>query len=347
MRILIIYPGHSHSTIDIARGYESALKALGHTVRAFNYHDQLAFYQGSVKYWMRKNKHFRPDDVGTAIMIAASEQVIPEAVDFVPDMVLIVNGFALHSRAYDLLDRLCLPMVLILTESPYLDDEQARIVAQGHVRMAFTNDRISIDRLSEDSGQRIEYLPHSYDPMRHHKKDAVLDKYKSDVYFFGTLWPGRKRLLMPVKRWCRRHGVKANIGGIGFEKKKGMRDNDQLIRFYTATKIALNHHRTIRSVKNGVETHCENAYSLGPRAYEIAACRAFQLSDDRPELGEVFGDTVPTYTDADDLIDKIAYYLEHEDERREMTDAAYERVKPCSFENRAREILLPTIEQIL
>lgn len=347
MRILIIYPGHSHSTIDCATGYENALRVIGHTVRAFNYHNQLAFYQDALKYWQRRNKNFVLNDLGEATLILASEQVIVEAVDFVPDVVLIVNGFALHKRAYDLLDRLCLPMALVLTESPYLDGEQAKIIAQGHVKVAFTNDRISVEPLSEASGHRVEYLPHSYDPTRHHKKDAVLDKYHSDVFFFGTMWAGRQRLLEPVKRWCKRHRVKARIGGVGFKRRRGMIDNDQLVRYYSATKVALNHHRTFAGIENGKEVHCTNAYSLGPRAYEIAACRAFQLSDARPELAEVFGDTVPVYTDAEGLIDKLSYYLAHDGERAAMAEAAYQRVLPCSFENRAREILLPTIERVL
>src|SRR4030065_2583401 len=94
-------------------------------------------------------------------------------------------------------------------------------------------------------------------------------------------------------------------------------DNAELIKYYCGTKIALNHHRTIVGKDSrGEELHIDQAYSLGPRAYEIAACGAFQLCDDtRPELQEVFGDSVATYRDGGDLRDKIAYYLSHDDER--------------------------------
>jgi hypothetical protein len=37
------------------------------------------------------------------------------------------------------------------------------------------------------------------------------------------------------------------------------------------------------------------AESLSPRAYELAACGAFHLSDERAEVSEVFGDLVPTF----------------------------------------------------
>jgi len=348
MRILIIYPGHSHSTIDVSRGYENALKELGHTVRAYNYHLQLAFYQEALKLWKRKNKHFKLDDPTEAMLILASEQAVVEAVDFVPDVVLIVSGFVLHRRAYALLDRLCLPLVLVLTESPYMDIEQANIIRDGHIALTFTNDKNSVEPLRVATSKRIEYLPHSYDPRRHHHKDAVLEKYDSDVFFFGTWWPERERLLKPVHKWARRHGYKSRIGGINHSKRKGMINNEEMVCYYSATKVAINHHRMISRVKNGQEVRVQNAWSLGPRAFEIAACGAFQLSDDtRPELREVFGDTVGTYSDAESLRNQVEFYLERPKRAEAMARAAYERVKPCSFANRAREIVLPHIEEVL
>ena len=124
-------------------------------------------------------------------------------------------------------------------------------------------------------------------------------------------------------------------------------DNEELASRYAQTKIALNHHRTIISGGDEGEKHIERnqAYSLGPRAYEIAACGAFQLCDDtRPEIFEVFGDSVATYSGADDLKNKVDYYLTHESERREMAAVSHERVQGCSFVDRAAEVVIPAIE---
>jgi spore maturation protein CgeB len=91
-----------------------------------------------------------------------------------------------------------------------------------------------------------------------------------------------------------------------------------------------------------------DAYSLGPRAFEIAACGAFQLCDDtRPELREIFDDTVATYTDGRDLQSTTAYYLAHDAKRQEMAQEARRRVAPCSFLNRAREIVVPELERLI
>ncbi len=348
MRILLLYPGHSHSTIDIAIGYENALTKLGHHVRAFNYHNQLAFYSEAWRHWLRVNPEYESIDPDQAVLLLSSEQVVIDAIDMVPDVVVIVCGFALHRRAYDLLDSLALPLALILTESPYLDEEQARIVELGHVRLAFTNDKESVIPLRE-TGVAIEYLPHSFDPLRHYERDVDGD-YQNDLFFFGTMWPERRRLLYPLKRWARRWRPdwRVSIGGVGpmDGRAKRLIDNAELVKFYSGAGVALNHHRSISRSVDGKEIHLPG-WSLGPRAYEIAACGAFQLSDGRPELREVFGDAVAVYDGGADLRRKADYYMRHDDEREDMALEALDRVQSCSFEDRAQEILIPRIEEVL
>jgi spore maturation protein CgeB len=134
-------------------------------------------------------------------------------------------------------------------------------------------------------------------------------------------------------------------------KLKGFIENGELAWYYAGTKIAINHNRTvIGEDDDGKLLHVKKrqAWSLGPRPYEIAACGTFQLSTpDRPELRKVFGRTVPTYKNGKDLRKKIAYYLEHDDERRELARSAQDKVKHCRFEDRAKEILIPTITEVI
>ena len=74
---------------------------------------------------------------------------------------------------------------------------------------------------------------------------------------------------------------------------------------------------------------------------------ALALPSLRPELAEVFGESVPAFHDATDLQSEIEYYLAHDDVRRDMANEAYQRVQHCTFENRAREILIPAIEEVM
>jgi hypothetical protein len=157
VKILIAYPGHGFSTIDVANGYKKALKDLGHDVWAFNYHESLSFYMAALDRWEELNPGLERlnDDFG----VLASERLFIETFDYVPDVVLIVFGLALHRRVYDMLTKLGVPKVLLLTESPYDDYNQAPIIEKGGIAATFTNDRASVKPLRKATGGRVEYLP--------------------------------------------------------------------------------------------------------------------------------------------------------------------------------------------
>jgi spore maturation protein CgeB len=350
MRILLAWPGHSHSTWDVSDGYEKALKNLGHDVRSFDYHNRAAFYAEALHHKAEIDRGFRRRRGDALIM--ASESIILEAVEFVPDVVLMVHGMQLHRRAYDLLNRLRLPVVMLLTESPYLDDWQIRIANLGNVDGLLTNDMYSVERLSDETDLPVAYLPHSYDPEKHRTRPKN-DYYDTDIFFQGTLWPERQELFYPLAELIDDYEI--HIGGIiqdedGMVREDDLMANSEVAKYYANTKVAINQHRTIISGKNGVEEHIEDgaAYSLGPRAFEIAACGAFQLSDGtRPELHDVFNGHIPTYRDGDELLEMVKYYLDHDEEREEKAAAAKEAVQGCSFDDRARDIVMPFLTEVI
>jgi len=353
MRILLIWPGHRFSTADVANGYEKAFRNLGHEVKSYNYHNAIDFYYAGLQRWKERNSIYEFDL--NSVLTMASEHVVIDAVDFVPDVVLIICGYALHRRAYDLLHRLCLPMAIILTESPYSNNTQKLMLSKGHISVAFANDKNSVNTLAE-TGVPTVYLPHSYDPEIHRPRKAA-PSFVSDVFFHGTLFPERQELLFPLMDLP----YDVCIGGLDpseadnpddvEEMLEGLMDNRELAYWYAGTKIAINHHRTFCGTNDqNEELHISEraAWSIGPRAFEIAACGAFQLCDDvRPELVDVFGDSVATYKNGDDLVDKISYYMENNAEREDMAREALKCVQDCTFEARAKEIVVPALEEVL
>jgi len=344
MRILIAYPGPTHSTYDVAAGYEKALCNLGHIVYGYPYHKWLVFYGETLAHWDTINDQYQLER--NDVVLHSSQHLVIAAIEFVPDVVIIVSGGALHKHAYDLLARMNLPLVMLLTESPYEDDLQIRILEGARIAHAFTNERLSVEPLSKASVP-VTYLPHSYDPDVH-KRIRVNGNYRSDVLFHGTLWPERVRLLKQL------YGLPFDVRVTGLDlteytegRAEGqLVDNDELARWYNGAKICLNHHRTFKT-KLGDNIAPGGAASIGPRAYEIAACGAFQLCDDkRPELREVFGDSVPTYRDADSLKERIEYFMERPKERKGLAKLAQAHVQGCTFESRAREIVEPILRRL-
>lgn len=333
MRVMVAFPGHVYSTYDLAEGHTAGLAANGVTVERFDYHTRLSFYDRALAHWQEINPRFDYD--ASAVSAMASEALIMQCLDFIPDVVLIVAGLALHRRAFDLLARLRIPAVLLTTEAPYSDAAHETIIKKGQISGTLANDRASVSRLPG----RAAYLPQSYNPYQH-KPRQVNGQHTGEVFFFGTLWPERRAILDALPA-----GDGWHIGGIDpTSDDPAIMDNLDLAKSYSGHKISINHHRTI---SGDGRHHTINAYSLGPRPYEIAACGGFMVSDYRPELAAVFGSHAPTYSDGDDLREKIRYYLDHDNERERLAAAQLEAVQGCSYPDRSREIVIPFLESVI
>ena len=347
MRILLCYPGPRHSTFDVAAGWDEALRELGHDVFSFRFDFCIDFCLAAKEAWEKKHVGnpgavFNMEDWQKI----ASEQVVIAAADFQPDVALIVSGMQYHPRAFHILGKMGIPKAVILTESPYQDERQTLMLDKGEVDLAFANDKASVDVLGEYCP--VEYLPHSYAPNRHGPALSESD-FETDVFFCGTLFPDRQEFFKPLQ------AVDAEFDAyiIGPSNWRGgyeVIENKELVEWYRGTKIALNHHRIWRGDMEADEGEIApgTAWSLNPRAFEIAACGTFQLCDDqRPELHEVFNGSVATYSDGADMLDKINYYLANDAEREAMALEARWRVRHCRFIDRAEQILIPAIEKHL
>jgi spore maturation protein CgeB len=69
------------------------------------------------------------------------------------------------------------------------------------------------------------------------------------------------------------------------------------------------------------------AVSPNPRTFEIASCATLQLTDIRDDLVSFYTPDVDivTYSSPQEMVEKIEYYLIHEDERREIAIRGMER----------------------
>lgn len=91
----------------------------------------------------------------------------------------------------------------------------------------------------------------------------------------------------------------------------------QMPLVFSGSKINLN--LSLRSIHSGIAL----------RVLDIMACGGFVLSNWQPEIAEYFeeGKEIVTFGCAEECMDKIRYYLEHEEERRQIAEAGYRKVK--------------------
>ena len=106
--------------------------------------------------------------------------------------------------------------------------------------------------------------------------------------------------------------------------------NDELNKYYSSCNILLNDHWEEMRIWDFPSN----------RLFDALACGTFIISDEIESAHTVFEDTVITYNDADDLNDKIEYYLTHDEEREKISKKGQEIVlKNHTFDNRVETII--------
>ncbi len=77
------------------------------------------------------------------------------------------------------------------------------------------------------------------------------------------------------------------------------------------------------------------------RTFEVPASSGFLLTGEAEDLGTYYdvGEEIVTFHDGDDLVEKVLYYLEHDDERAGIARAGHRRtIADHTYERRFSEI---------
>ncbi len=103
----------------------------------------------------------------------------------------------------------------------------------------------------------------------------------------------------------------------------GVRTHDRIESLYGMPKVfhlsKINLNMTIKPIQTG----------LPLRIFDIMGCGGFLMTNYQAELPEYFeiGKDLEAYSSLEELVDKCAYYLEHEEERKRIALQGYEAVK--------------------
>lgn len=327
MKVLFVWPITEFSIWDVAYGYRAALaREIGeHNIRDYFLNKRSIYHRAAEEV----NVLPKTTEQEMIIRVAqkASETVLNEALYFDADLVFITSGLNFHPIGLYLLHKVGIHTSVILTESPYEDENQADWASIYPGMTVFTNESTSADLYN------WHFLPHAYNPDIHKPTEALEDE-KSDVFFCGTGWQERQKLLESID-WT---GINLQLRGawptmteesiLYPHLRQVVIKNIHLPKYYAGAKICLNFHRAHPTAR-----------SLNPRVYEVAACGTFQLSDPRAELNELFGTSIPTFTNAVELKALIDYFLVHDNQRVQLANLARERVARCTFDNKIKSVL--------
>jgi spore maturation protein CgeB len=303
VRAIAIHPGSSVSTVDVFRGMTKALRKQGHTVYEYDLDGRIDRSAQYLKWaWRKAGKpETRPTAADT--LYHAGLPMLDMVLTVKPDVVLIFSGMFLLQRFMYHLRTIGVPVVLVLSESPYDEEKEAEWAKLASV--VFTNERTSVPVLRA-ANPNTHYLPHAYDPDIHYPAPPDPSAPQHDVVFVGSLFKERVELLSAVNWDGIDFGLYGSTEMLSSRSKLrkyvrgGYVDNTMAVKLYRNAKIGLNLYRQSKGFAKDAP-RIEHAESLNPRAYELAACGTFQISDHREEVFELFNVTVQTFWSADQL----------------------------------------------
>lgn len=356
---MLVAPGPRHSTYDVYAGYEKYFKRR-EDVEFFSYpyHNILDYHKAAQVFL---NPSLPEDDMDRIAVSRATRELLGWIAYTNPDFVLFIAGTAypmdLYAKIKEMQHSFVSPFALgiYFTESPYMDSIQEKYLPI--LDFAFFSDKLSAEKFNPDGSLYIEYLPHSFDPEKHNADREVSEQYNRDVFFCGTPFYERQEMIASVD-WEKK-GIDLSLFGLWNEDyvseeymQKLQRyiesdrtlDNLEVSKYYKGSKVSINIHRTRADIGgNGEEIdNVTEAYSTGPRTFEVVASGGFLLSDYRKEIEDIFGESVLYFKNKYDFSSMIDKALSMpESEREKMKAAARQKISNCTFADRINDIILP------
>lgn len=347
LKLLLVHPGASWSTADVEAGLRFGLQRHGVSLVQYRLDARIGYHKRHLANLYRRAVKSRPETerpTQADVMYAAGVGLIEQALRHRVDAVLVVSAMFLHPDVIVMLRRAGVPVCVLFTESPYDMEQELRVA--GLVNGCWTNERSALEAF-RTVNPRSGYLPHAWHPERHRPDVARpedADVPAHDVVFVGTAFRERVAWLSQID-WS---GI--DLGLYGSWESLGSRhrlrpfvrgaqvDNRRAAALYRKAKIGLNLYRTSKGW-GPTAPAIAHAESLNPRAYELAACGAFFISDFRQEHVEVFGDVVPTFASPAEAGALIRMWLRDETERQARAARLPALVAEATWSHRATTII--------
>ncbi len=345
MTILLLHPGASWSTADVESGLRYGLTKHGVQVVPYRLDQRIGFAQKWLHVMWRQKAKLDPSlekpktqDVMYHAGVGALEMALRHRVD----VVLVVSAMLLHPDVIVLMKRAGLRVVVLFTESPYDEEQELRIASL--VDGCWTNERASLPKFAAVN-PRAGYLAHAWHPERHFVAlDESSDLPRHDVVFVGSGFSERITWFNSIDWTGIDLGLYGTWKGLGLKKqvKAAIRgdqvSNEMAAALYRRAKIGLNLYRVSKGWGKGAP-RIVHAESLSPRAYELAACGVFHISEHRAEVREVFGDLVPTFSSPFDAAALIQLWLQDAEGRARIAAALPASVAEASWTHRATTVI--------
>lgn len=266
-----------------------------------------------------------------------------------PDLVLVLDGMDLPLEQIATLRATGIKAAIWLTDDPYYTDFTMKIVS--HYDYVFTLERNCIDFYRGLGHTEVHYLPFAAH-REHYRPTTTRSSVQRDVSFIGSAYWNRVNFFREILPELMNYNTVINgiwwdrlpeapLYGDRIEIGKWMSPQETSAT-YSGSKIVINLHRSHIDEAVNNNTLMIPAVSPNPRTFEIAATGTLQLCDARDDLSSFYtpDEEIVTFASPQEMMEKIRYYLTHEEERRAIALRAFERtLKDHMYIKRLNQLL--------
>ncbi len=339
LKIMVVGPIYGGS-LPIAGYCASALKKMGHQVDYVDNSKYNDVFQSIPGITADKNHQ---NQLRSMFISFLSEAVIARCAEFKPDLVLALAQAPLTEGSLQKLKENRIPTAMWFVEDFRFMNYWERIAPLYDFFFTIQRNQF-FDKLAALGVGNFSYLPLAASPDIHRRLDVSkeeTDAYGSDISFVGAGYHNRKffftgLLDFDLKIWGSEWSVGLPL--LGHIQRGGeWIDTEESVKIFNASGININLHSS--TYHEGVNP---NGDFVNPRTFEIAACGSFQLVDYRSEMSELFtiGKEIICFKDLNDAREKIRYYLNNPDLRKEISALGKERVlREHTYEHRMEKML--------
>lgn len=337
LRVLVVLPLYGGS-LPIGHYCVTALRDLGHKAEAFMAPD---FHSAFTALKQLQVTADRLSYLENSFLQVVSQAVLAKVEVFEPDLVLCMAQAPLTHQALKRLRKDKVATAMWFVEDHRLFTYWKAFAPYYDYFAVIQQDPLLAELADLDVAAL--YLPLAALPQLHQPQDlSALDlrRYGADISFMGAGYPNRREAFRQLAHldfkiwgteWDNEYALAPLIQQAGARISP-----EEAVKIYSASKINLNLHSSVNP-----KTLVTGGDFVNPRTFELAACQAFQLVDERSLLPELFApDELATFDSMDDLKAKIDYYLNHEEERQNLARRAQARaLKDHTYQQRMETLV--------
>jgi spore maturation protein CgeB len=307
-----------------------------HILDAFKNRDDLEIEVEHL--WLEKRKNGFMTKVFDKLKIPIdpdrlNQRILSKVKSFKPDIVFIVKGNNIYPTILKKIkENKDIKLISWSLDDMYAKHNRSYYYTKGlkYYDVVFTSKSYNLKELKELGAKKVEFLYQAFSEKYHKPcNDCSKVSYKTDVLFIGFAEKDRFKDL----NYLAQNGIKIDIFGSGWNKKQFQNHHENLnitpkdllgndyANAISCSKISL---CFLRKANRDLHTS---------RSIEIPACGGFMIAERTAEHKLLFEeDKEAIYFDnKKELLTKVKYYLENEEERNSIRNAGYKRTRKDDY----------------